>query len=56
MKNEKLIPSKYHTKYPHDSEREYVRLTNTVMKALRKIAVCLHRRKIISEAFYQEYH
>lgn len=35
--NKNLIPSKYHAKYPANAERDYVRLTNVIMKALKEV-------------------
>lgn len=37
MEDKRLVPSKYHTKYPANPERDYIRLTNTVMKALKEV-------------------
>ena len=35
--NNKLAPSKYHTRYPLNAERDYVRATNIVMKVLKEV-------------------
>lgn len=35
--NEKQVQSKYHSKFPANSERDYVRLTNVVMKSLKEV-------------------
>lgn len=35
--NKKMVPSKYHTKYPATPERDYIKLTNIVMKALKDV-------------------
>ena len=37
MEKERLVPSEYHTKYPANPERDYIRLTNTIMKALKEV-------------------
>lgn len=37
MEDKKLVPSKYHTKYPANPERDYIRLTNEIMKAFREV-------------------
>ena len=37
MEDKRLVPSKYHIKYPANPERDYVRLTNVVMKALKEV-------------------
>lgn len=36
MANKKLVPSKYHCKYPLNAERQYIRLTNEVMRMLKE--------------------
>lgn len=37
MEDKRLVPSKYHSKYPANHERDYIRLTNTVMRALKEV-------------------
>lgn len=36
MEDKRLVPSKYHIKYPLNSEREYIKLTNVVMHILKE--------------------
>lgn len=34
--NKNLVPSKYHSRYPYNSERQYIKLTNVVMHMLKE--------------------
>lgn len=37
MEEKKQVPSKYHVKYPANPERDYIRLTNIIMHALKEV-------------------
>ena len=37
MEDKKQVPSRYHIKYPANPERDYIRLTNVIMKALKEV-------------------
>lgn len=37
MEDKKQVPSRYHSKYPANPERDYIRLTNVIMKALKEV-------------------